>query len=63
MSEYCEGFPVEIIETDGGYDECNKLFGVGRLAIRAANEGGFDCTEVDLIELIEWVKKNMPELL
>jgi hypothetical protein len=35
----------------------------GRLVILASNEGGYNGTSVDLLDIIAWVKKNKPELL
>jgi len=35
----------------------------GRWIIMAKNEEGRNYTEVDLLDLIDWVKKNKPELL
>ena len=37
--------------------------GRGRLAIKALNEAGYNCTEVDLLELLAWVKANRPDLM
>ena len=34
-----------------------------RLIIKAYNEAGYNCTKVDLQDVIEWVRKNKPELL
>jgi len=34
-----------------------------RLVIQAINQGGHDCTYVDLVDVINFVKRNMPELL
>jgi hypothetical protein len=51
VSEYAEGYPVQL-ETRQG-----------RLAVLAINQGGHDGTAVDLVELLAWVKDNMPELL
>ena len=51
IREYGEEFPVEII-----YEK-------NRMAIMSFNEGGCNNTSVDLLDVIEWVKKNMPELL
>jgi hypothetical protein len=34
----------------------------GRPVVRALNSGGYDSTEVDLAELMEWVKTNYPDL-
>lgn len=49
--EYAEEFPVELDKHEGRY------------IVRAFNEGGCDLTEVDLFDLLEWIKKNKPELL
>ena len=35
----------------------------GRIVVVAYNEGGFNRTEVDLLDLIGWVQKHRPELL
>lgn len=35
----------------------------GRPTIRAYNEGGYNCTDVDLIDVILWVRENRPDLL
>lgn len=51
IREYGEKTPVEII------------YYRNRMAIKAYNEGGCNCTAVDLLDVITWVKKNMPELL
>ena len=34
-----------------------------RPVILAVNEGGYCATRVDLIQLLEWVRDNMPELM
>jgi len=43
--------PVEIINKD------NRFF------IRAYNEGGLNFTDVDLLDVIQWVLKNCPEIM
>ena len=66
VSEYKEGFDVYLEVTDGSYtpDEDESQWpGNGRLVIVALNAGGHDSTEVDLLELLAWVKINRPELL
>ena len=51
VSEYAEWYPV-------------KLYRVNeRIVINATNQGGHDGTEVDLIDLILWIRANFPELL
>jgi hypothetical protein len=65
VREYCEEMDVEIRATTGMYriglpDE--SCPGYGRLVVKALNEGGYNSTEVDLLELLAWVKKNMPDV-
>ena len=60
VTEYCEEMPVVLCETRGLYPSKN---GAGRLVIKALNECGHNSTEVDLVELLEWIKQNRPELL
>ncbi len=35
----------------------------GRECVLAYNEGGHNCTLVDLLDLVEWIKANRPELI
>lgn len=66
VTEYCEDMPVELAETTGRY-----VYGIpeeewpgrGRIVILAKNEGGHNSTEVDLLELIAWLRANRPDLL
>lgn len=51
IREYAEGLPVKIIELNG------------RLVIEALNEDGHNGTEVDLTDVINWIKSNRPDLL
>lgn len=63
-------YPVEIQTMDGVrvYGEKFKP-ALGewvedrRLIVIAFNEGGDNQTWVDLVDIIDWVKKNRPELL
>jgi predicted type IV restriction endonuclease len=52
VSEYCEEMAVRLAITDNG-----------RWVVRALNEGGYNSTEVDLFELLEWLRCNRPDLL
>ena len=52
IREYAEEMGVTIFIRDDG-----------RLIINAANEGGFNCTQVDLQDVIDWVSENKPEML
>ena len=66
VSEYSDGLEVSLMQTSGVY--CPGLPkeqwpGHGRLVIQALNEGGCSSTEVDLVQLIEWLRANHPELL
>jgi hypothetical protein len=51
VNEYVEGFDVALENLKG------------RLVVRAINQGGYDCTYVDLLQLITWLKTHRPELL
>ncbi len=62
IREYGDDFPVTLDwnhMTGADY----KRTGERRLCITAVNEGGYNSTAVDLLDLIAWVKKNKPELL
>jgi hypothetical protein len=52
VREYAEEFPVELVTEKNG-----------RIAVRAWNEGRFNCTSIDLLDLLKWVRENKPELL
>jgi hypothetical protein len=30
----------------------------GRIVVVASNEGGYNCTKVDLVDLLDWLKAN-----
>ena len=47
VREYSESMPVRLIVSDDN-----------RLAICAKNQGGCDCTQVDLLDLLEWLKSS-----
>lgn len=59
VTEYCEEFPVELVETK----RWDPPSAVGRLVVKAWNEGGGGSTEVDVLELVAWLKRNRPDLL
>lgn len=48
VREYAEGLDVTLLG--------------GRIIV-ARNQGGHDCTKVDVLDLIAWLRKNKPELL
>jgi hypothetical protein len=47
VREYCEGMDVQLDKTKEG-----------RLIIVAYNEAGFNSTEIDLLDLTDWILKN-----
>lgn len=51
VTEYAEGMSVNLVEENG------------RLCVEAANQCGYDVTQVDLIELLSWLWINKPELM
>ena len=53
---------VGVTEYDEGLD-VKLTYVKDRPVIWAANEAGYCSTLVDLVELLEWVKVNMPELM
>ena len=48
IREYAEGLPVKIHSHEG------------RLVIEATNQGGYDCTLVDLQDVLDWVREHRP---
>lgn len=60
IREYVEELPIEIKEITE--IECGGR-GEGRVAIYAEDEGGYNGAIIDLLDVIEWVKQNKPELL
>ena len=53
IREFSESMEPEVIFDDD----------YGRWVIVAYNEGGCNLTKVDLLDVIDWVKENKPELL
>jgi len=65
VTEYAEEYQVELVFTDGIYNTelpTASQKGYGRFVVKALNEGRCNCTEVDRIELLTWVKMNKPEI-
>lgn len=46
VREYSEGATVEL------------SVGNGRIVARAYNQAGYDCTEIDLLDLLAWCREN-----
>jgi len=63
IHDYAEGLPVEITTLNPKDTYPEGLLKRPRLVIKALNEGGCNCTLVDLIDVLRWVKENKPELL
>jgi hypothetical protein len=51
VREHGEEYAVELAEKNS------------RLVVKAYNEGGYNFTTVDLLDLIAWLKANRPNLL
>ena len=58
IREYSDDFPVQIYKTDDYKTDDLKR----RIVVAATNEGGHYGTQIDLIDLLEYVYKNMPNL-
>jgi hypothetical protein len=56
VREYVEQDPVRLLRRSPKAPR-----GVGRLVISAENEGGYNGTEIDLLDLIEWLNKTYGE--
>jgi hypothetical protein len=52
VTEYAEGLDVRLQLEDNG-----------RPIVSAFNEGGFNGTSIDLLELLVWLRANRPDLL
>ena len=64
VTEYAERLDVRLVRTTGTYMGIGKERpGAGRLVIEALNDGGYNCTKVDLLQLLAWVKANRPDLM
>ena len=61
VREYAEYMPVRLIKRHPCYMEHYES--EQRWVIDAVNEGGHNGTEVDLVDLLRWLKENRPELL
>lgn len=63
VREYAEGYK----SLAGGEEmiDCVDLVRIanGRIVVRAFNEGGHNVTEVDLLDLLRWLRENRPEFL
>ena len=59
VREYSEGMPVGLALSEGGEldDDADRVVLVARL------DGGKVYTQVDLEDVIEWLKQNKPEIL
>ena len=56
VTEYGENYPVKLVTTTNYYSA------VSSIVVLAKNEGGHNCTEVDLRQLLSWVAANRPDL-
>lgn len=61
VREYAEGLGVDLERDDKPNDKYWQ--GSGRWVVTATNEGGYNCTQVDLGDLVTWLKANRPDLL
>ena len=66
IREYNEEMRVEIeflLPDKFDSETVKNNLGNGRWIIRAYNEGGHNSVDIDLVDIIDWVKENKPELL
>ena len=57
VTEYEEGMEVKLVYQKDRYTKEERYM------VLAMNEAGHCCTKVDLTQLLEWVRDNMPELM
>lgn len=55
VNEYSESYDVKLLII--GPNEYTKPT-TPRIVIKALNEGGYNCTQVDLLQLLDWVENN-----
>lgn len=58
VTEYAEGYIVKL-----GIEEAKNTKRGDRPVITAINEGGFNSTSVDVIELLAWILEHRPDLI
>lgn len=51
IREYVEEYPVIVVKEQG------------RICLEAWNEGHNNCVRIDIVDVINWIKTNMPELI
>lgn len=67
VTEYNEDLEVEITTTTGKYgtgsgDSIESRKGYGRIVVKAYSECGYASTEIDLLELLTYIKHKLPEI-
>lgn len=60
IREYNEKLKVFMIQYNGNYKKPEER---NRWVIEAFNNGGHNDVNIGLVDVVEWVKKNKPELL
>lgn len=63
VREWNEELPVELVLLPRGTRSLNSVLPEDRLVVCGYNEGGYNRTCIDLLDLIGWLKKHKPELL
>ena len=56
VREYSEELDIKI-----GESNCDKA--AGREVVWAFNEGGYNNTQIDILDLLSWIMTNRPDLL
>jgi len=71
VREYSEELPVKIRKLkkkeaeaykDVSSNNCISGYKEERYVVHADNEAGHNCTEVDIVDLFNFIKNNIPEL-
>lgn len=61
VREYGEGLPVILTHSDGMFDEDSD--GCPRLVLKIQSAEGYAEPEIDLLDVLDWIKDTKPELL
>lgn len=60
VREYAEGYQVTLLQAESWREPSSDG---PRWCVRALNQGGHDATQVDILDLIRWLREHRPELL
>ncbi len=63
VREYGEDGTPALSHLEHDPNSCSKVPEGGRWVVIAWNEGGYNLTQVDLLDLLKWLRAHRPDLL